>query len=196
MSKSVQVGIAAIVVLYLALGFVRYSKEAAEQSEIAYNELERLFNGGELILGNAEEDDLFRTLLTYDKHWDYLEKLDADHDQIAFRPDRSQVYFLHQRRYTNAAPEKVCLSVVTVESGGWENHVSHAGYPHFLQLDTLDLHKDTLRIFGNIREDFDWEPDLNGSTVRAGEKVRFDLDVSEFRSMAIGLEQLGPPMDW
>jgi len=156
--------------------------------------LQRLLQGGELTPGSPEEDGLFRVLLQNEQHWGYLDKLAADYDTVAFRPDRSQVYFLHKRRYVDKAPEKPCLCVITIESGGWENHTSHAGYPHYLQLETLGLDQGTLQLHGKIREELDWEPELNGTTVQPGQKVRFQIDVEDFRNMAISLKQLGEPL--
>jgi hypothetical protein len=194
MTTSLKAAIAVLVTLILALFWVKSRTQAAEQCEIAYNELERLLQGGEITHGNPEQDHLFRVLLQYDQHWDYLEKLAADYDTVAFRPDRSQVYFLHERRYVDQAPEKPRLCVVTIESGGWENHTSHAGYPQYLQLDTLRLDQGTLQIYGSIREELDREPDLNGTIVRPGQKVRFAVDIENFRNKTLSLKVLGTPL--
>lgn len=174
--------------------WVKHRSRIANECRLAQLELVRLFNGGVLDEGGPEEDELFFRLLQNPQHWNYLEELDAHSDRIVFRPDQGQVYFLHTRKYAQPAPIKPCLSIVTCETGGWENQRSHASYPHYLLLDTIDVVEDTLQIYGSIRGDMDWEPEINGTTVKAGQQLRFDLDISKFRFKAVNLESLGQPL--
>ena len=194
MKSSPIFGLLALVLLTGSLMWVRHTAQVTEKSETALLELERIFQSGTPVKGGTDEDDLLKFLLQYRHNHTPLSELAEANPKLVIRPERSQAFFIHKRSYDDNARDKDCLCVVTDESGGWNNHTSHAGYPHYLQLHSLELDGETLISHGKILDDLDWEPVINGVSVKAGQELRFEVDVSSYRPMPISEKALGPPI--
>ncbi|MBC8405194.1 MAG: hypothetical protein H8E15_08205 [Planctomycetes bacterium] len=190
-----------LVLLQIWTGYKRSRNEAAETAFAELNQMLRAGPIGELSLANNPESsgDLsgpdetahIRTLLNSKSHWNYLEDLAAVHDQFVFDPRRRSVYFLHPRA---ANPKESCLGRVTITENGSGSHAGHAGMPPYLLLETLKWDQNALRIEGSILNSINWQPNLNGTEVVAGQQVAFRVDVDRFEDRTIGFVELGAPL--
>ena len=193
-----------IVVLITLRIWTGYRGSRNEAAEIAFAELNQMLKAGpigELTLANNPEYSIdlsgldetahIRTLLDSQRHWNYLEDLAAEHDQFVFDPLRRSVYFLHPRE---ANPNKSCIGRVRLDEAGNGPHSAHSGMPHYLLLDTMKWDQDALRIEGSILNSINWQPNLNGSVVVAGQRVAFRVDVERYEDRSIGLAELGAPL--
>lgn len=192
MSSSLRLAILALIILVPALIYVRIQNQIDDNGKVAFAELDRVLGGGALVEANGNEADLIRPLLTHKSQWDRLRELDAKYPTLAFHPDRSQVYFLHDREHEESG--KSCFGVVTVKKSGMENHNSHSGFPLFMRLNELERDGDTLTIKGLVRSDTQSPNELNGVAIQPGQELVFEIHTDRFQNATIGLKELGPPL--
>lgn len=186
-------GVLALIILIPSLFWARYQGRIAEEAEAAYASLSKSLKHNQEVAAEEKRDHLIRFLLQHERHWDYLERLDEESEQLAFRPDRHQAYLLQPRGGKISKEKKIGLTVITIGSSAGAMHSAYSGYPHYLLLESLDFDNNTLVLRGHVPDDIKWKPDVNGVQVEGGEELEFRIDLPTLRPGSFNLKELGTP---
>ncbi len=103
----------------------------------------------ELYLLGLEKEDAcqklghaFLSLLETEKGKQILRELDSKHHRVAFHEARNAVYHIHPRA---SDPDELCLGT-TILTPGEKRMTGNAGFPRFIQLESLQMDGDILSI--------------------------------------------------
>lgn len=181
-------GLISLITLAAALLWVRHEKELTEKGEDLYLELKQDLQKDFASRNQTRICEQLTFLMRHEKLHHHVADLANDSSSLEYQPATQQAYLIHTRGDGDR-----CLCALSAPKKDSLFEAAHAGYPDYLQITSLQLAGDQLRVFGHIEDDHNYEIDLNGIAVQSGQEVCFQLDRSGGKRGSIGFDQLGPP---
>jgi len=138
-----QLSLALLLVCAICAAWQIERYQIRERANAAYHLLEQRLSGQQVLEGSAPYGDMFKLLLGSDRGLQFLRLLDSKYDTVVFQESRNAVYYIHPRE---SQADTSCMGTVVVNADEGPSLSGHAGFPHYIHLQGLQLEGDVLSI--------------------------------------------------